>query len=47
VLQLLVTASNVPSSLTRHPDDGGDMFLRNVGSYKIHMASHLRRLHSS
>jgi hypothetical protein len=21
-----------------HPDDGGAMFLRNVGSYKIHMA---------
>jgi hypothetical protein len=29
------------------PDDGGDTFLRNVGSYKSHMASHTRREHSS
>jgi hypothetical protein len=30
-----------------HPDDGGDMFLRNVGSYKSHTASHSRRRYSS
>jgi hypothetical protein len=28
----------VPSSPIRHPDDGGAKFLRNVGSYKSHMA---------
>jgi hypothetical protein len=37
VLRLLVTAKTVPSSLC-HPDDGGDTFLRNVDSYKSHMA---------
>jgi hypothetical protein len=30
-----------------NPEDGGDMFLRNVGSYKIYTAPHPRRLHSS
>jgi hypothetical protein len=30
-----------------HSDDEGDMFLRNVGSYKSCKASHLRKLHSS
>jgi hypothetical protein len=30
-----------------HPDDGGDTFLRNVGSYKSHTASHPRRCHST
>jgi hypothetical protein len=29
------------------PDDGGAMFLRNIGSYKSHMAQHPRRQHSS
>jgi hypothetical protein len=29
-----------------YPEDGGDMFLRNVGSYKIYMAPHPRRRHS-
>jgi hypothetical protein len=29
------------------PKDGGDMFLRNVGSYKNHMATHPRIRHSS
>jgi hypothetical protein len=37
MLQLLVTAK-VPSSPIRHPDDGSDMFLRNIGSYKSHTA---------
>jgi hypothetical protein len=30
-----------------YPEDGGDMFLRNVGSHKIYMAPHPRRRHSS
>jgi hypothetical protein len=30
------------SKVMFHPDDGGDMFLRNVDSYKSHMASHPR-----
>jgi hypothetical protein len=30
-----------------YPEYGGDMFLRDVGSHKIHMAPHLKRLHSS
>jgi hypothetical protein len=30
-----------------YPDDGGDMFLRNVGSYKSHTMSHPRRWNSS
>jgi hypothetical protein len=30
-----------------HPDDGGDMFLRNVYSYKSHTASLPRRPYSS
>jgi hypothetical protein len=36
--RLLVKDSVVPSSLTCHPDEGGDKFLRNVGSYKSHAA---------
>jgi hypothetical protein len=38
VRRLLVTASVVPSSPSCHPDEGGAKFLRNVGSYKSHMA---------
>jgi hypothetical protein len=30
-----------------YPDDGCDKFVRNVGSYKSHMASQPRRQHSS
>jgi hypothetical protein len=30
-----------------HPNDGWDTFLRNVGSYKSHTASHPRRRYSS
>jgi hypothetical protein len=30
-----------------YPEDGGDTFLRNVGSTKIYTAPHLRRRHSS
>jgi hypothetical protein len=30
-----------------HPEYGGGMFLRNVGSYKNHMATHPRRRRSS
>jgi hypothetical protein len=35
VLQLLVIANVVSSTDSFHSDDGGDSFLRNVGSYKI------------
>jgi hypothetical protein len=42
-----VNANIVPSSRDCHPDDGGDTFLRNVGSYKSHKASHPRSWHSS
>jgi hypothetical protein len=40
--------SEEPSASTDscHPDDGGAMFLRNVGSYKSHTASRPRRRHS-
>jgi hypothetical protein len=38
VRRLLVTASVVPSSPIIHTDVGGAKFLRNVGSYKSHMA---------
>jgi hypothetical protein len=30
-----------------YPEDGGDTFLRNVGSHKIYKAPHTRRRHSS
>jgi hypothetical protein len=30
-----------------YPEDGGDTFLRNVGSHKIYMAPHRRRWHTS
>jgi hypothetical protein len=30
-----------------YPEDGGDTFLRNVGSYKIYTAPHPKRQHSS
>jgi hypothetical protein len=30
-----------------YPEDGGDTFLRNVGSYKTYTAPHPRRRHSS
>jgi hypothetical protein len=30
-----------------YPEDGGDTFLRNVGSYKTYAAPHPRRRHSS
>jgi hypothetical protein len=30
-----------------YPEDGGDMFLRNVGSHKIYTESHPRRRYSS
>jgi hypothetical protein len=36
----------VPHSRVFHPEDGGDMFLRNVGSHKIYTAPHPRRRHS-
>jgi hypothetical protein len=29
-----------------YPEDGGDTFLRNVGSHKIYRAPHFRRRHS-
>jgi hypothetical protein len=37
----------VPSLMLLHPDDGSDIFLRNVGSYKNHTPSHPRTRHSS
>jgi hypothetical protein len=43
--QLILTA-NVSSSLIRHPDDGGDTFFRNLGSYKSHKLSHPQIRHS-
>jgi hypothetical protein len=36
---------NIPQRILQ-PDDGGDTFLRNFGSYKSHKATHPRR-HSS
>jgi hypothetical protein len=36
--RLLLTAKVVLSSDSCHPDEGGVMFLRTVGSYKSHMA---------
>jgi hypothetical protein len=30
-----------------YPEDGDDMFLRNVGSHEIYTAPHPRKLHSS
>jgi hypothetical protein len=47
VIQLLVIANVVPSSVIFHPDNGSYAFLRHVGSYKSHTASHLRIRHSS
>jgi hypothetical protein len=39
VRRLLVTVNVVPSSpCSCRPDDGGDTFLLNFGSYKTHMA---------
>jgi hypothetical protein len=47
-LRLLGIANVVPSSpILVNPDDGGDTFLRNVASDKIHTVSHPRRWHSS
>jgi hypothetical protein len=37
----------VPRSRIFLPEDGGDTFLRNVGSHKIYTAPHPRRRHSS
>jgi hypothetical protein len=37
----------VPRSRILYPEDGGDTFLRNVGSHKIFTAPHPRRRHSS
>jgi hypothetical protein len=38
VFRLLDTTNFVPSLLILVTDDGGDMLLRNVGSYKSHTA---------
>jgi hypothetical protein len=46
--ELPVTANVVPSSADSfHFYDGGDTFLRNVGSHKIHTVSHSRDRYSS
>jgi hypothetical protein len=39
---MLVTRSRI-----FYPEDGGDMFLGNIGSHKIYMAPHPRRQRSS
>jgi hypothetical protein len=44
---LLVTGNVVPNTDSCHPDDGGATFIRNVGSYKSHTASHPTRRYSS
>jgi hypothetical protein len=41
----IITVTTIPDSC--HSDDGGDTFLRNIGSYKIYTAYHLRRRHCS
>jgi hypothetical protein len=38
VRRVLVTANVVPSSPIFHPDDGGEIFLQNVGLYNSHTA---------
>jgi hypothetical protein len=47
LLQLLVTATVVPSTLIFSTDDRGDILLRNIGSYKNRTASHPRIRNSS
>jgi hypothetical protein len=37
----------VPQSRIFYPEDGGDTFLRNIGSHTIYTAPHPRRRHSS
>jgi hypothetical protein len=44
-LGVLALISSFRLSDSFHPDDGGDTFLRNVGSYNSHTKSHPRRLH--
>jgi hypothetical protein len=39
--------SEEPAWAGGYPEDGGDMFFRNVGSHKIFTAPHPRRRHSS
>jgi hypothetical protein len=41
------SASKEPAWTGGYPEDGGDTFLRNVGSRKIYTAPHSRRQHSS
>jgi hypothetical protein len=43
----LLTAKIGSSLLIFRPDDGGDMFLRSIDSYKSHKTSHASRQHSS
>jgi hypothetical protein len=35
------------ASVFIYPEDGGDMFLRNIGLHNIYKAPHPRRRHSS
>jgi hypothetical protein len=44
---MLAVTSNPVTVDSYHPDDDDDMFLRNVGSYKSHTASHPIRWHFS
>jgi hypothetical protein len=37
----LIKIINISDSI--HPDEGGDMFLRNIGCYNSHTSSHIRR----
>jgi hypothetical protein len=38
---------NMERAESIQPNNGGDIFLRNVGSYESHTASHPRKMHSS
>jgi hypothetical protein len=44
---LSTVTAEIPSTDTFLPDERCGMFLRNVGCYKSHTASHPRRWHSS
>jgi hypothetical protein len=44
---MIAAIANFVPTYSIHPDYEGDTFRRNVGSYKSHAASHLRRRNSS
>jgi hypothetical protein len=43
----LGTALAITAASACYPDDGGVIFLQNIGSYKSHMVKYPRRWHSS